>query len=419
MFSKFLLGSPNSKSNQNEQNDSIDIDIVSIKLVCSDNVQIQSTRVVGQTFNGSQLKGPAFETRRVTDYITVGTIATKVWTIKESCLIYPKDIAIKASFQIIGTINNLVDMVIAETNVPITLASIISSRSTEIELPINREITDVLNSITCKSDSSSPIFKAFVSLRVRLCQRKSDSPSSSSGSSGSSPPRYLQCVSTVDESRVGTLTVKILEGKRFNTICPCYVNVSLLHTRSQFGHRSLSPSNPHAPIFDYAVVLDLPSFQCDALFEVFEESFSGPNLLGQVIFPVQWLLPLTLNGPRRFRTEPTWLEVFPPMPPTLFNNGGKYRPHMKGLPHSTGYGLPSSEKAVGFLYAELELELTEPLVNTLLRDPWKYSAAADDSDSVPAQVCVYSSIIHCTRIVNNYLVSHSVYRSLILYIYHE
>jgi hypothetical protein len=132
--------------------------------------------------------------------------------------------------------------------------------------------------------------------------------------------------------------------------------------------------------------------------EVFEESLSGSMLLGQVIVPLQWLLPLTLApySPRRFRIEPTWLEVFPPMPPTLFNNGGKYRPFMKGLPYSTGYGLIAGEKAVGFLYAELELELMDSLVTTLLRDPWRY-AAADDSVAVPEVgdynvCCVYTYI---------------------------
>lgn len=180
--------------------------------------------------------------------------------------------------------------------------------------------------------------------------------------------------------------MRVLDGRRFNTICPCYVTVSLLHARAH-GHRSSSLSNPHAPIFDFAVELDVPSFQCDALVEVFEESLSGSSLLGQVILPVQWLLPLTLapSSPLCFRIEPTWFEVYPPMRPTLFNDGGKYRPHMRGLPYSTGYGLPNPDKALGFLRVQLDLELCEPLYLALLRDPWKYSAT-ESSTSVLNEV---------------------------------
>lgn len=396
MFSKFL-GSPTTKSSQNESNDSIDIEIVSVKLVCGDNITIQSTRIVAQTTYGSQSKGPAFETKRVIDHITVGTSATKVWAVNESCIV-PKDLAVKVSFQIIGTINNVVDMVIAELNTPLTLAGAISPRSFEIELQVNREIVDVLNSVVPSSSGatsisplkidSPPIFKAFLALRVRACQGKQKP------SAGLTSSQYLACVSTVDESRIGALVVRVLEGKRLNTICPCHVAVCLLHERAR-GHRSSSPSNPHAPIFDFAATLDIPSFQCDALIEVFEESLSGPNLLGQVIVPVQWLLPTTLapESPRRCRIEPTWLEVFPPMRPTLFNDGGKYRPHMRGLPLSTGYGLPRTEKAVGFLRMELELELKEPLHLALMRDPWKY-AAADSSASLPAEVNIIRKILN-------------------------
>ena len=51
----------------------------------------------------------------------------------------------------------------------------------------------------------------------------------------------------------------------------------------------------------------------------------------------------------------------------------QYRPYRRGLPLSTGYGLPQVAAPLGYLRVELELRLREPLHLLLLRNPALYS----------------------------------------------
>jgi hypothetical protein len=173
---------------------------------------------------------------------------------------------------------------------------------------------------------------------------------------------------------VGKAMVTVLQGKRINTICPCYVTISMLSNRAQ-GFKSPPVTNPQTPIFDYAACLDIQSLQGDILIELFEEKMSGGSQLGQVIIPLSWLIPPTptAQSPFIYTLDPTWFEDYPAIKPTPFNNGGKYRPYRKGLALSTGYGMSRPEKSMGFLHLEVQLELREALHTTMLRNPWSYA----------------------------------------------
>lgn len=156
--------------------------------------------------------------------------------------------------------------------------------------------------------------------------------------------------------------------------------MSLLTHRSR-SHRSPESNNPHNPVFDYAAEVDVFSLQGDVLIEVHEQHLHSAYAypLGQVIVPLAWLLDVSATasessnlGDPLNRSLVSWFEVLPVVEPTPFNNGGQYRPYIAGLPRSTGYGLARTyaDKPIGFLKISCQLRLHEPILTSMLKNPW-------------------------------------------------
>lgn len=234
-----------------------------------------------------------------------------------------------------------------------------------------------------------------VTVRVmesKFAPQQRPSTSLSSTNTNTSSKRFGSSIPPSPTASLGTLQVIVWQGRAINTPFPCYVVLSCLQPR-RLGNQSQrfrtpSVSNPTSPIFDYVAEFDLPSLQGNIQVELWEENPLQNTILGQVIVPVSWLtdrltLPeLMLERSSDEMSMTGWFEVFPTLRAGRYNRGGLYLPHVKGVPHSTGYGLTQPSAILGFIKLDVTLLLNAPVIPTILRDPWSYKPEQEELDDI-------------------------------------
>lgn len=167
------------------------------------------------------------------------------------------------------------------------------------------------------------------------------------------------------ETTIAKVQLVVWQGKALNSKYPCYAVVGLLGSNniSRQRHRSQTKTNPSNLIFDYFSELDIFNIlHGDILIELWEEhTLSSNKLLGQVIIPLSWLLsPGVIDGNNMEICG--WFELFPTTVINRYNRYGQYRPYIKGIPTTSGYGLIRAEKPIGLIKIEARLIL-EHIIN--------------------------------------------------------
>lgn len=198
---------------------------------------------------------------------------------------------------------------------------------------------------------------------------------------------FYERIAASNNAPLGSIRVLIWQGKAINTSCPCYVTVDISDPhRNMYPQKCRTPSrsNPHNPIFDYIADFNVYNLQGNVVINLFEENVARDIHLGQILIPLSWLTErLTLPELMVQKDNLSfsgWFEVFPAQRSTRYNRGGQYLPTVKGIPQSTGYGMSYPATPIGFIKLDISLTLLEPVMLTILRNPFAYRPEQNDLD---------------------------------------
>ncbi len=125
---------------------------------------------------------------------------------------------------------------------------------------------------TSASASASSLGKCTVTLRLKYVEPKDPALVIANGgvatSSAVAPPSKKNSTSRPGHvTSLGKLSVTLWQGKNINTSCPVYVTLALATFKAK-GYRTPVRPNPHNPVFDFMVDLDVYSLQADLIVEV-------------------------------------------------------------------------------------------------------------------------------------------------------
>lgn len=201
------------------------------------------------------------------------------------------------------------------------------------------------------------------------------------------------------EKPIASVQVVVWQGKSINSKYPCYCVTGMLGSNNidQQRHRSLARQNPSNPIFDFYSELDVFNvLNGDLVIEIWSQhSIRADKSLGQVIIPLSWIMsPGCVDGNNMHVDG--WFELFPTTCRSRNNRYGQYRPYVRGIPLSTGYGLQRPDKPIGLIKIDVRLVLHGAvprlpalpvpftLYNAVTVDPYALDLSSDDDTGIAA-----------------------------------